>query len=69
MDTFVNFERKFTFSHPILALSISVHACTLMDSATGGGGEGGGGSGMLENYRKSLLFGTWLDLGCGLRDI
>ena len=32
----VNFERNVTFSHPILAPSVSVHRCTLTDGATGG---------------------------------
>ena len=34
-------------------------------------GRCGGGRGFrdAENHRKSLLFGTWLDWGCGLTDI
>ena len=35
----------------------------------GGGVEGGGGSGMSKKHRNSLLFGTWLDWGCGLQDM
>ena len=37
------------------------------EASQGGRCGGGGGSRMSKNLRNSLLFGTWLDWGCGLQ--